>query len=175
MAKLRKMLGNINDSEIKALMKLIETQSKETLAKWAVDYVEEYCLDIYKKAYPGNIEFQKAIAAIREHLAGAKSLKEVKPQIKEVSRLAKEAEENPAAQAAARAMATACGVVQTPTNALGFTFYAAAAAVYDRAGLEEKQEVYDRMAAEEFDRMLAALTKTAVPDETNPVKINWNC
>ena len=35
MAKLRKMLGDIKSEECINLMRLIETQSHETLSKWA--------------------------------------------------------------------------------------------------------------------------------------------
>ena len=44
MAGLRKMLGNINDTTLVSLMNMIETQSASTLAKWALDYVEEHVL-----------------------------------------------------------------------------------------------------------------------------------
>lgn len=40
MPKMRKMLGDINSQECIALMQLIETQSKDTLAAWAVNYVK---------------------------------------------------------------------------------------------------------------------------------------
>ena len=55
MAKLRKMLGDVNQPEIVRLMRMIETQSKETLAKWAVDCAEERYLDIYEKDAFGKI------------------------------------------------------------------------------------------------------------------------
>ncbi len=37
MAKLRKMLGRADDPQIIQLMRLIETQSKTTLAAWAAN------------------------------------------------------------------------------------------------------------------------------------------
>ena len=37
MARLRKRLGDVNRPEVIRLMRLIETQSKETPAKWAAD------------------------------------------------------------------------------------------------------------------------------------------
>lgn len=42
MAKLRKMLGDINDPSVVELMQVMETQSKTTLARWAIDYVKEH-------------------------------------------------------------------------------------------------------------------------------------
>ncbi|MGB4661005.1 MAG: hypothetical protein WBI07_17675 [Mobilitalea sp.] len=41
MAKARKMLSDWEAPCIQALVKLIETQSKITLANWAIDYAEE--------------------------------------------------------------------------------------------------------------------------------------
>ena len=38
MAALRKMLGDMNSNAATALMRLIETQSKETLTRWAAAY-----------------------------------------------------------------------------------------------------------------------------------------
>ncbi|MFR4352765.1 MAG: putative immunity protein [Roseburia sp.] len=175
MPKLRKMLGNVNDSVILSLMGLIETQSAMTLAEWSLDYVEEYVLDIYERDYPGERSVRGAIAAAREYLAGQKTQQEIKAIIKEMNRTARDVESTPAAQAAVRAVSTACATVYLPTSALGYTFYAAAALVYDQAGILEKQEVYDAMAKEEFHRMLASLRAAAVPNEKNPVKINWYC
>lgn len=49
MAKLRKMLGSLEDPNIVSLMSLIETQSKTTLANWAITYAEDNFLKIYEK------------------------------------------------------------------------------------------------------------------------------
>ena len=76
---------------------------------------------------------------------------------------------------AARALSVACAVIQTPTNALGFSFYSAAASAYHQAGLTETAQTYDRLADAEFENILASLQAAAVPDEPNPVKIDWNC
>lgn len=175
MAKLRKMLGKLDDPSIIGLMDLIETQSKTTLSAWATDYAEANFLGIYEKAYSGDSRLRNTIAEVREVLNGNKKLKDIKPVLREAAQIAKEAEAHPAAQAAARAVAVACAVIQTPTNSLGFTFYGAAAVIYDKAYLEEMPEVYDAMAPEEFKKMLESLQTSAVSDEENPVKIKWNC
>ena len=52
----------------------------------------------------------------------------------EVNNAAKAAEENPAAQAAARAVGQAAAAIYTPTHSLGLAFYGSAAVAYDRAG-----------------------------------------
>lgn len=40
MAKLRKMLGRVDEPNIVELMAVIETQSRETLSAWALDWAE---------------------------------------------------------------------------------------------------------------------------------------
>lgn len=175
MAKLRKMLGRVDEPDIVELMAVIETQSKETLSGWALDWAENYFLEIYEKQYAEDFRLRDLISACRECLKGDRPLKEVKPFLKEGRETAKEAEGNPVGQAAARAIATACAVPQTVTNALGFTFYGAAAIVYDSVGLEEKPEIYDRMATKELRKMLESLKAASVADEQNPVKIKWHC
>lgn len=47
MAKARKMLSDLNAPYIQSLMRLIETQSKSTLAHWAVDYAELVILPLW--------------------------------------------------------------------------------------------------------------------------------
>lgn len=175
MAKLRKMLGDVNSKECIALMRLIETQSKATLAQWAVGYVKKNYLGIYEAECPGDLRMSEAIAACEEYLAGSKKIGEVKPILKEAVQAARDLEDNPTAQAAARAISTACGTVQTPTNALGFIFYGAAVMAYNQAGLNEEKEVYDRLADAEFKKVLGTLEQAAVADEPNPVKVKWNC
>lgn len=174
-AKLRKMLGDINAPCIKALMAQIETQSKETLAIWAVGYVETNFLPVYEKAFPENAEFSEIIGEVRAFLDGNRKLAQVKPFLAKAKVIAKEAETDPAGQAAARAISTACAVIQTPTNALGYTFYGAAAVLYDRLGICEPQEVYDTLAVAEFEKMLESLKKISVSNEKNPAKIKWGC
>lgn len=175
MAKLRKMLGDVFAPELVELRGVIETQSKETLTLWAVDYAQENFLRIYEKAYPKGPDFGPILDAVRGCAKGELKLKDIKPLIKEAREIGKNATDNPAAQAAARAIGTACATIQTPTSALGYTFYGAAAIAYDAAGFEEKPEVYDALADKEFKKILQSLKERAVPDEQNPVKVNWNC
>ena len=175
MAKLRKMLGDIRSEECTALMRLIETQSKHTLAAWAIDYACARYLPIFQAEFPEDGRLEAMAAACREHLAGGRTLAALKPLLREGAQAARELEGHPVAQAAARAVATACAAVQTPTNALGFLFYGAAAAAYHQAGTAQPAEVYDHLAALELRRALRSLEAAALPDEPNPVKVNWNC
>lgn len=175
MAKLRKMLGSLEDPNIVSLMSLIETQSKTTLANWAITYAENNFLNIYEKNYSDDLRLRNILSASKEYLNGTKKLNEVKPLIKEGNVIARSIEENPIAQAACRAIVTACGTINTPTNALGFTFYGAAAIVYDKCGLSESSKIYDELASKELEKMLVSLEKVATPNEENPAKIKWNC
>ena len=176
MAKLRKMLGAADAPYIISLMRLIETQSKATIASWCMDYCEEHILPIFEKHCPGDKRPRMAISASRDWFEGRKKLPEVKKIIlNECHAAARELDGNPAAQAAARACGQAAACFHTPTHSLGLAFYGAAAIAYDRVGLNEKPEVYDQIAAEECAKMQAALCAVAVEDEPNPAKINWGC
>lgn len=174
MSKLRKMLGRVDGEAAVALMHLIETQNKTTLAAWALDYAASRCLPVLEANAPGELLPREAVAACRRHLAGEIRLADLKPTLKAAREYAA-AVEHPTAQAAARAIATACAVVQTPTNALGFLFYAAAAVAYDEAGLDASAERYDALAEDVLADALAALRAAAVADEPAPVKVNWGC
>lgn len=175
MAKLRKMLGKIDSPNVVALMSVIETQSKETLGRWAINYAEESFLGIYEEECPDDKRLRKIITIVRECVDGNVKLKDIKPSLKEATQIARDAEDNPLAQAAARAIATACATIQTPTNALGFTFYGAAAVAYKEAGLSELPEVYDALAEKEMERALNSIREIAVAEEEHPAKIKWNC
>jgi len=171
--KLRKMLGNVDSPECIGLMRLIETQSKETLSKWAALYAKQNYLPEYASR-GGNGCYAAALEGCERHFAGEIKLSELKPLLKE-AREAAAKETDPVAQAAARAVAAACAVVTTPTNALGFLFYGAAVFAYAATGLEASAEDYDALASQEMARALDSLRDAAVDNEPNPVKINWNC
>lgn len=176
MPKLRKMLGTADSPYIVSLMRLIETQSKATIANWCIDYAEECILPIYARDYPGDGRPLMALQAARDWLEGKVKLPQVKHIIlNECHAAAREAEDNPAAQAAARACGQAAACFHTPTHSLGLAFYGAAAIAYDRVGLLESPETYDRIAAEECAKMEAALRRVAVENEPHPAKINWRC
>lgn len=175
MPKLRKMLGSADSSYIISLMCLIETQNKTTIAKWCVDYAEEHILPIYEKAYPNDERLREALKVAHDWFEGKVKLPVVKKLILEVREAAREAEENPAAQAAARAVGQAVTAIHTTTQSLSLAFYGCAAIAYDRVGINEKVEVYEQIAAEECGKMEAALRDIAVENEPNPAKINWYC
>ncbi len=175
MPKPRKMLGSADSPYILSLMRLIETQSKPTIVRWCVEYAQENILPIYEKAVPGDGRPRSALAAARGWLDGKIKLPAAKPFIQDVTTAAKQAEANPVAQAAARAIGQAAATIQMPTHSLGLAFYAAAAVAYNRVGLHETPQVYDQIAEEECAKIEAALRAIAVEDEPNPAKINWYC
>ena len=61
MPKLRKMLGAADSPYILSLMRLIDTQSKVTIAKWCMDYTEAQILPIFEKHCPGDNRPQKNV------------------------------------------------------------------------------------------------------------------
>ncbi len=176
MPKPRKMLGKADSPYILSLMRLIETQSKATIAAWCLDYAETVILPIYQKHHPDDNRPLLALQASREWFAGRVKLPEVKDIIlNQCHAAAREAEEDPAAQAAARACGQAAACFHTPTHSLGLAFYGTAAIAYDRVGIAESPEVYEQIAAEECAKMEAALRRIAVENEPNPAKISWHC
>lgn len=175
MPKPRKMLGDWKAPYIQSLMRLIETQSKVTIANWCMSYAEEHILPIYRKFFPEDERPIDALHAGRDWLDGKIKLPVAKKMILDTHAAAREAEANPAAQAAARTIGQAVATIHAPTHSLGLAFYGAAAIAYDRVGINEKPEVYEQIAAEVCSKMEAALRAVAVENEPNPAKINWNC
>jgi hypothetical protein len=156
-------------------MRLIETQSKATLAYWAVDYAEKVLLPLWYKNYPDDDRPKKSLAAAREWLSGAIKLPQAKAVILECHAAAREAEGNSVAQAAARAIGQSASTIHSATHCIGLAFYGALAVAYDRLGLGASWMQIEQYAAEECSRMEAALRAVAVENESNPAKINWKC
>ena len=174
--KLRKMLGDVSSPSAVALRELIDTQSKETIRKWCLGYAEVKILPIFEKHCPSDERPRNAVNAARNFINGKVKLPEVKNIIiTECQNSARELENNPTAQAAARAIGCGSAVVQTLTHSLGFFFYAAAAIAYDRVGLDATDNVYAEIAEEVCLDYTEALKAIAVEDELNPAKLKWNC
>ena len=158
MPKLRRMLGDARHPMVLSLMRLMETQSHQTLVRWAVDSVRERYLPLTE-----DPRLHAAVTAAGNWADGMLSLKTAQPALRE------------ARQAAARAIATACSAVRTPTSALGFVFYGAAAAAYHQAGLNASQEVYGALADAEIAALYGALQGMAAADEPHPARLDWGC
>lgn len=170
MAKLRKTLGNPTEPAVVALMESMEGKSKETLTTWAMAYVTEKYLPLVAE----TPLFSELLEKTKDCMAGNLPLKEWKTLLAE-ARKASAAEKEPVREGAARAIVTACGTWQTPTNALGFCFYGAAAMAYHQAGTSETKETYDMLATKELEQIFASLKQVkAAPDE-QAAKLQWNC
>ena len=174
--KLRKMLGDVNAPSAVALRELIDTQSKDTIRKWCLDYAEIKILPIFEKHCPNDDRPRSAVNAAHEYLDGKVKFPVVKNIIlNECHQAARELDGNPIAQAAARAVGQGSAVVHTLTHSLGLFFYAAAAVAYDRIGIEATEEEYAEIAEEVCLDYTDALRAVAVENEPKPAKINWNC
>jgi hypothetical protein len=174
--KLRKTLGDVTSPNVLALKDLIDTQSKDTIRKWCLDYAEAKMLSIFEKHCPNDNRPRSAVEAAHDYLDGKVKFPVVKNIIlNECHAAARELDDNPIAQAAARAVGQGSAVVHTLTHSLGLYFYAAAAVAYERVGFDEKAEVYTAIAEEVCLDYTAALRAIAVENELNPAKLKWNC
>ncbi|MDR2721867.1 MAG: hypothetical protein LBB35_03255 [Coriobacteriaceae bacterium] len=176
MPKYRKMLNDIEAPYMQSLMRLIETQSKSTLANWCISYADERILPIYEKTYPNDGRCKHALDAAKEWLDGKVKLPYVKNIIlNECHAAAREADSTPAAQAAARTCGQAAATIHAPTHSLGLALYGALAAAYDTLGTGAPWESLLEVAAKECKNMEDALRAVSIDNEPNPAKINWKC
>lgn len=175
MSKVRKMLSDWNAQYIQSLMKLIETQSKATLATWAVDYSEQVILPLWSKYYPDDLRPKDALNAAREWLSGTIKLPQAKTEILGCHAAAREVDGNSVAQAAARTIGQCSSTIHSARHCIGLAFYGAIAVAYDRLGFDAPWGQIEQCAAEECGRMEAALRDVAVENEPNPAKIDWKC
>jgi hypothetical protein len=174
--KLRKTLGDVNAPSTVALMRLIETQSKTTIANWTLDYAEQKLLPLFAKHSPNDERPAHTIAAAREWLDGKVKLPYAKNIIlNECHAAARELDGNPVAQAAARAIGQSAGSIHAAPHSLGLLFYAAAAVAYDRLGLDSDEAEYAAIAEEVCADYTDALRSVAVENEPNPAVCKWHC
>jgi len=169
------MLSNWQADPIEGLMRLIETQSKETLMNWAVDYAEAHFLPIYTKQYPHDERPLLALEYARKWLKKEVKLPEAKKNILGCHNAAAEAEANPAAQAAARAIGQAASSIHSAMHSLGLALYGGLAVAYDQLGMDKPWSEHEAFALKECEKMLAALQCVAIENEPNPVKVKWFC
>jgi hypothetical protein len=171
-ANLSKIIISPDAPCIISLMRLIETQSKTTLGDWALTYAEKNVLPIYEKSFADDRP-RTALLAARDWFAGRIKLPECK--LRNLAGVAaKEATNNPAAQAAASSCANAALIPHTPRHTIGFALYCITAIVYDSIGTVETAEIYEQLTQVESAKMSDSLRAIAIQDEPNPVEINWD-
>lgn len=175
MPNARKMLSNWDAPYMQALVKAIGTQSKSTLAHWAVDYAQGILLPIWKKFDPQDTRPEGALDSARKWLSGEITLPEAKAQILLCHEAARESQRNPAAQAAARAIGQSASTIHSARHCIGLPLYGALAVAYDALGTKASWAELEVCAAEECARMLDALRAVSVENEPNPAKIDWKC
>ncbi len=173
--KYRKMLSDWEAPYIQALARQIETQSKETLARWAVDYAGRVILPLWDKHCPGDERPRNALNAAREWISGTISFPQAKPTILACHAAARESAANPVAQASARAIGQSASTIHSAQHCIGLALYGALAVAYDRLGIQARWSDLEQFAAGECGRMLEALLAVSVPDEPKPAKISWQC
>ena len=112
MTALRKMLGDMNGSAATSLMRLIETQSKETLTRWAAAYAKEHYLLLIKEEPEIFHQMEQTISAVENFLNKEMMLKELKLHLAGARSAAKEFADSrtadPVSLAAARAGRALC-------------------------------------------------------------------
>jgi hypothetical protein len=174
--KLRKTLGDVTSPSVLALKDLIDTQNKDTIRKWCLDYAEDKMLPIFEKYCPDDSRPRNAVNSAHDYLDGKVKFPVVKNIIlNECHAAARELDDSPIAQASARAVGQGSAVVHTLTHSLGLYFYAAAAVAYDRVGFEATADEYTAITEEVCLDYTEALRKIAVENEPNPAKLKWNC
>lgn len=175
MPKARKMLSDWEAPYLQPLIALVETQGKTTLANWALDYSERIILPLWNKHYPEDSRPEQALHAAREWLSGAIKLPQAKPAILACHAAAREAGENPVAQAAARTIGQSASTIHSAGHCIGLALYGALAIAYDTLGTKASWEELESCAALACGQMLDALRAVSVEDEPNPAKISWKC
>ena len=170
-----KMLSDWQAPYIQALMRQMETQSKRTLARWAVDEARAALLPLWNRYFPGDTRPQMALSAADAWLAGDIKLPEAKGHILACHAAAREAEGHPAGQAAARAIGQCASSIHSARHAIGLALYGALAIAYDKLGNEAPWAELEQAAAQECMRMLASLYAVSVENEKNPSNIVWHC
>ncbi len=175
MPKLRKMLTDIDAPYIVSLMRLMETQSAATIARWCVDFAQARLLPLWEASFPEDTRPLAALDAARAHLAGQLTLSEAKKQIMPCRIAAREAEGAPIAQGAARAIDAAASAIHNQAGALGIALYGALTIAYSQAGTDAPWNTLEPIAIETCGEIEGALRAVAVEGEGNPARIKWGC
>jgi len=175
MPKLRKMLNDVNADYIQSFMRMLETQSKETIAKWCIGYAEANLLPLWEREFPEDTRPAIALKAAQDYTSNNANLADAKKQITECRAAARAAEGRHIAQGAARTIDVAASTIHNPAGSIAVAFYGALTIAYSKKGLDAPWEVLEQAAIEECLKMKASFADAAIADEPNPAKIAWGC
>lgn len=126
---MRKLLFSRESDCIQPLRCLVEQQKHRTLVAWALDCAPRI-LEIFETRVPDEPRPRQALQTARDWAEGRVKMPVAKKAIHAAHAAATEAENDPAAQAAARAAGHAAATVHVETHALGLVFYGLTAVVY---------------------------------------------
>ena len=171
----RKILGTHDAPYFDELKELISSQSRDTLLTWVIDFVEKTVLPIYETRTEARDDRPRAAItdARRARLYQDFSARYIKPKVMLAHQAAREAEDDPATQAAARTVAFASSCVYELGHTLAVAYYGAAAYAYDKLGVDANPEDLEALAKEYvvmYTQALAAIAETEVEE---PSAIDW--
>lgn len=165
----RKILTDYNVSYIADIVSIVQTQSKITLANWAIDYSEDVILRIWQKYYPCDSRPNEAITAARRWLTGEVILPYVKGKILDCHAAAREVAHNHVAFISARAIAQCASTIHSARHCMGLVMYGSLAIAYDKLGYDASKAKIDEYIKDECIRMKDALVRVSVDNEKNPI------
>jgi hypothetical protein len=177
-AKPRRILGYPNAPYLDNLKNQISSQSRVTVLKWAIDYVEANQLVVFESRFPDDFRPRAALASARNFISDENDRADIKiemqPLVLACHAAARAAESDAAAQAAARTCAQAASSVYELGHTLGIAYFGSAAAAYARVGINQDAATYDRLAADECERQYLALKAISIDNEPDPTEIVWH-
>jgi len=164
MKRRRKMLGRADSPQIIALASRIETLSKPTAVSWCLACCRKEILPIYRH-HRSDFLAEEAINSAERWMRHEIRLPEARRSILALHAAAREMENDPAGQAAARAIAQSASSIHCVRHALGLFLYGAAAIAYERCGTGLADGEYERIAEEECSRMLDSLPLESIAED----------
>lgn len=126
---MKKLLFSRNSQCLQPLRNLIEKQTHKVLVLWALDCAPRF-LEIFEKDFPNDTRPRELMELAWLWAKGNIKMPVAKKAIHAAHNAAAEAENCPAAQAAARAVGHAAATIHVETHGLGLVFYGLTALVY---------------------------------------------
>ncbi|HSK69242.1 MAG TPA: hypothetical protein VLA21_08300 [Candidatus Limnocylindria bacterium] len=120
--------------EVLSLRDAMRGRETTALARWACGYAEAAMLPLWERRCPGDSRPRAALDAAGEWLAGRVKLPQARAAILACHAAAREAEADPAAQGAARAIGHAASAIHSARHAMGLALYGALALACDTLG-----------------------------------------